>query len=298
MLSAVAAISSTDVWAVGQICTYSNAKTLTEHWDGTAWTVVPSPNEPGLTASTLVAVTAIASNDVWAVGNYEIDSSYEWLTFVEHWNGASWSIVESPNPTGAYESFLNAVAASSATDIWAVGYSVGNNPNTYEVPLIEHYDGSSWTIVTSPFPAPSDYNALYGICVLSDHDAWAVGYANENTHSQNGEALIEHWDGSRWTMVDSPIPGSATLLLSAAAVSSTDIWATGYIQTNNIQFLPVTEYWDGTAWTVVKPPDPGKVAQLFSVATSGGRVFSVGAYSKSAMRFGYMEDPLTLGLIR
>ena len=82
MLFAVGALASTDVWAVGQICTYSNAKTLTEHWDGNAWTVIPSPNEPGLNASTLVAVTAVASNDVWAVGNYEVLGGYEWMTFV------------------------------------------------------------------------------------------------------------------------------------------------------------------------------------------------------------------------
>src|SRR5205085_876417 len=47
MLFAAAAIASNDVWAVGQICTYSTAKTLTEHWDGNTWTVVTSPNEPG-----------------------------------------------------------------------------------------------------------------------------------------------------------------------------------------------------------------------------------------------------------
>jgi hypothetical protein len=297
-LYGVAAVASNDVWAVGQICTYSNSLTLTEHWNGTQWTVIPSPNEPGQNADTLVAVAAVATNDVWAVGNYEILGGYHWNTLVEHWDGTKWSVVESPNPSGAYESFLNAIAVVSPADIWAVGYSVGNNLQTYQVPLIEHYDGQSWTIVPSPFPAPSDYNALYGLTAISANDVWAVGYANENTHGQNGEALIEHWDGTQWNLVDSPIAGNATLLLAATALSSTDVWSVGYIQTGSVQFLPVTEHWDGTSWRVARPPNPGKVAQLFSVAAANGKVWAVGAYSKTPMKFGYMENPRTLTMQR
>jgi len=198
----------------------------------------------------------------------------------------------------SYESFLNAIAVVSPADIWAVGYSVGNNLQTYQVPLIEHYDGQSWTIVPSPFPAPSDYNALYGLTAISANDVWAVGYANENTHGQNGEALIEHWDGTQWNLVDSPIAGNATLLLAATALSSTDVWSVGYIQTGSVQFLPVTEHWDGTSWRVARPPNPGKVAQLFSVAAANGKVWAVGAYSKTPMKFGYMENPRTLTMQR
>ena len=298
-LYGVAAVSSTDVWAVGQICTYSESRTLTEHWDGTKWKVIPSPNEPGLNnASTLVAVVAVSTNDVWAVGNYEVLGGYEWKTFVEHWNGTKWSIVDTPNPSGAYENFLNAVVATSATDVWAVGYSVGNVSTTYQVPLIEHFDGTSWTIVASPFPAPSDFNALYGAVAISADDIWAVGYANENTQSENGQALLEHWDGTQWSLVDSPIAGNATLLLAASALSSSDVWGVGYIQTSDVQFLPVTEHWDGSSWKVVTPPDPGAVAQLFGMEAVNGRVWAVGAFSASPMRFGYMENPRTLALRR
>ena len=296
-LYSVGAIASHDVWAVGQICTYSNSRTLTEHWDGNKWAVVPSPNEPGLNASTLVAVAAIATNDVWAVGNYEIVGKYHWNTLIEHWDSTKWSIVESPNPSGAYESFLNAIAFVSPTDIWAVGYSIGNS-RSYQVPLIEHYDGQRWTIVPCPFPAPSNYNALYGVTAISANDVWGVGYGNENTQAKNGEALIEHWDGTQWKLVDSPIAGNATILLAAAARSSDDVWGVGYIQTSNVQFLPVTEHWNGTRWSVVTPPDPGKVAQLFSVAMANGNVWTVGAYSKTPMKSGYMENPRTLAMER
>ena len=51
------AISPTDVWAVGG---YNfNGRTLTEHWDGTSWSVIPSPSL-GTTDSWLGAVDAIS----------------------------------------------------------------------------------------------------------------------------------------------------------------------------------------------------------------------------------------------
>jgi hypothetical protein len=227
------------------------------------------------------------------VGNYQEQSVYQWNTLVEHWDGVKWSIVSSPNVSGADKNFLNAIAVVSPTNVWAVGYSEGATSAT-DVPLIEHYDGQSWRIVASPFPEPSQFNALYGVTALASNDVWAVGYANENSKGQNGQALIEHWDGARWSLVDSPIAGAATILCSIAAVSSSEIWAVGYIQTRDIQFTPVTEKWTGRSWSVVTPPNPGKVAQLFGVSSANGRVWTVGAYSTSPMSQGYMENPRTL----
>src|SRR5689334_17781737 len=68
VLQAVAGVGANDAWAVGEYIggQYNQWQTLTEHWDGTAWTIVPSPNN--IYNNRLYAVTAIASNDVWAVG--------------------------------------------------------------------------------------------------------------------------------------------------------------------------------------------------------------------------------------
>jgi hypothetical protein len=207
ILNSVAALSTTNVWAVGQVCGYSNAQTLIEHWNGTKWSVVPSPNESGPTASSLAGVTAISNKDAWAVGNYFVVNNYKWETLIEHWDGTKWSIVSSPNIANVDKNFLLAVAAVSSNDVWAVGYAENTARAPYDVPLIEHYDGQSWTIVPSVYPAPSQYNQLYGIAVLAPNDIWAVGYANKNSNGQNGAPLIEHWDGTKWTLVSSPIAG-------------------------------------------------------------------------------------------
>ena len=90
-----------------------------EHWDGSAWSVVSSPNA-GTSHNYLNGVAAVSANDVWAVGYYVNGSNVD-QTLVEHWNGSAWSVVSSPN-AGTGDNDLYGVAAVSATDVWAVGY--------------------------------------------------------------------------------------------------------------------------------------------------------------------------------
>src|SRR5207248_3279171 len=76
-LNAVAAISTNDAWAVGSYSDQQFAgpnQTLTEHWDGSAWSVVPSGN-PGASDDVLLGVAAVSPDDVWAVGYYYDGSS-------------------------------------------------------------------------------------------------------------------------------------------------------------------------------------------------------------------------------
>lgn len=118
ILSAVAAVSSTDVWAVGQ-----GAGALVEHWDGTGWRIVSTPTPAG---KSLSGVTVLGPNDVWAVGNG--DSSGSGSSLTEQWNGKSWSIVPSPNgPAGGA---LAGVASLPNGTLWAVGNQFTADPYT------------------------------------------------------------------------------------------------------------------------------------------------------------------------
>ncbi len=67
-LLGVAAVAPNDVWAVGQSTDFGAGQTLIVHWNGTAWSTVPSPH-PG-TYSVLRSVSAVSANDMWAVGTY------------------------------------------------------------------------------------------------------------------------------------------------------------------------------------------------------------------------------------
>lgn len=98
----------------------------------------------------LEGVSAVSSGDVWAVG-YSRSASGKVSTLAEHWNGRRWTIVPSPDPSGAAVSVLDGVAAVSAGDAWAIGYSA-TGPASATSTLAEHWNGHRWAQVPSPNP--------------------------------------------------------------------------------------------------------------------------------------------------
>src|SRR5678815_4073396 len=99
----VAAISPTDVWAVGgytqsvqgQVLSYA----FSMHWDGKSWTMIPTPQPsacPVCTNVTLWAVDAIGPNDVWAAGDKKVQAPDGFLgthMMVMHWDGSSRTVM-------------------------------------------------------------------------------------------------------------------------------------------------------------------------------------------------------------
>lgn len=218
ILYSVAAISSSDVWAVGQYLPYGNTRTLTEHWDGAQWSIVPSPNINS--ESTVFAGVALASNDIWAVGEDFTGVSTE--TFTMHWDGTQWSIVPSPSP-GQTQNTLYGVAALASNDVWAAGYSYTSGSPSRT--LIEYWDGSAWQVVPSPNMLNKS-NTLEGMGAIAPDDVWAVGFSLQGS-TLDAEPIVEHWDGTQWSMVAlPPVEGGGTLL-GVAGVASTDVWAVG-----------------------------------------------------------------------
>ncbi len=169
-LTGVSAVSPTDIWAVGSYSLGGIALTgltLTMHYDGTAWTVVPSPNIPGGTTfnperTVLNGVAAAGHSDVWAVGNIFTTDGTNGAAKAEvmHWNGTAWTFV----PDAATTNLLSGVTAASPTDVWAVG-----------VNGTEHWNGTAWTAVAIPGGVVNTA-LLTGIsAVPGTGEAWAVG---------------------------------------------------------------------------------------------------------------------------
>jgi hypothetical protein len=129
-LNAVTAIAPNDVWAVGsQIKSttdgVSQYRTLVEHYNGTSWTTVPSPNS-GTGSNELTGVAALAPNNVWAVG-YRLDTSGDIpvaKTLVMRWTGTGWSVVQSPS-AGTGDNLLAGAVAAGTGNVWAWGNSAG-----------------------------------------------------------------------------------------------------------------------------------------------------------------------------
>jgi hypothetical protein len=244
VLNGVAALAHNNVWAVGYEQRGSDTRTLIEHWNGASWTVVPSPNAPIETnTDQLNSVTALAPNDVWAVGNYTPPGppcAVTAYTLVEHWDGTSWQIVPSAN-VNAGTDFNQLVGvsgdlASGSDDLWAVGSDAP--PSNCMQPLqsftlIEHWNGAAWQIVSSANVMPAqEENSLEGVTALSPSDVWAVGAwgSFQSVTPHVPQSLIEHWNGVSWTVTSSPNahPNVDSNVLSAvAAATSNDVWAVG-----------------------------------------------------------------------
>src|SRR5687767_4298198 len=122
---------------------------------------------------------------------------------------------KAPSPNGGFgPNVLAAVDTLSATDAWAVGRY---QQNTVKHPLVQHWDGTEWTIVPTPDVEESEF---LGVAAVAGDDVWMVG-GYENT----GDLLIMHWDGSSISVVPHSIPGVLDRLYAVTAVSTDDVWA-------------------------------------------------------------------------
>jgi hypothetical protein len=280
-LDGVVDISPTEAWAVGIVgIGTANPNQVIEQWNGTAWSVYPGPVFPAGDEPSLYGMTAVSPTDIWAVGNLLVGGASLEALF-EHWDGTSWTAT-----TGQFHGFFRAVSADAANDIWAVGYS-GN------VTFSEHYDGTN---------VGSGPNSLAGVLALAPDNVWAVGYSTASTKPPPNEyevptlTLIEHYDGSSWSVVSSPNVGpnsqyQSNSLRGLTAVSPTDIWAFGsyFAASGSENQMTLLLNWNGTTWTLdpSPDPDPGNFLDdiLFGgVVTAPGSVWIVGS-----------EDPATQG---
>jgi Phosphoesterase family len=276
-LGGVAASSPTDVWAVGDYLPDAAGAnpdatlTLAEHWDGTRWTVVPTPNA-GPNFNSFYGVAA-SEGQAWAVGE-RLNGNYEDRALVESWDGTQWSIDTVPQP-GAERDMLFGASASSPSDVWVVG--------TQEAPgggfesLAEHWNGSSWTAVPTVDPGATE-NLLYSVVAVNADDAWAVGQQVGSTSPDQG--LVEHWDGTRWSVVPTPVETSGTTMFNSVTAAGPDVWAVGQVDSPENGGRPLIEMYDGSSWKIAPlAASVGSVwTSLWGVAASSDGVWAVGSF--------------------
>ena len=248
-----------DCWAVGYHAGDAAFQTLILHWDGSAWTIAPSPSTAPTENNFLHDITCSSETDCWAVGFYDSGSAYQ--TLAVHWNGETWALAASANTSPTQENRLSAVTCNSATDCWAVGRHF---TGTAYLTLVQRWNGSAWSIVSSPNSDGAPENNLLGVTCASADDCWAIG-----TYGAGGgtaQPLIEHWNGSAWSIVGSPAPTSAAqnynFLRNVVCTSSTNCLAVGYafIEGKNRTLI---ERWDGQEWTIAASPNTSETQSNF-----------------------------------
>lgn len=271
---AVAAVSQRDVWTVGNYLPDSPGSNqdatlaAAAHFDGSKWTVTPVPDS-GPNFNTLFGVAAVPGR-AWAVG-VALDGSYAAHSLVEAWDGRSWHSAVTPRLGGLRDTLYSA-AAVSAGDVWAVG-DQQHQDGTFGT-LIEHWDGTRWSVVPSPDPGPAG-NHLYGVAAAGPDDIWAVG-------QQDGQAadtpLVEHWDGHSWLRADARPPGLTDGLLQAVAVSGGEVWAAGQSDDAAHQARPLVEHLACGNWSAEQPAGLGTAfSDVTGVAVSNGTPWLVGS---------------------
>jgi hypothetical protein len=269
-LYAVSASSPTDIWAVGQ---------STIHFDGAKWSAFPAPKNPGNNTSALQGVANISPTDAWAVGGTNASSSTGVNQLIEHWDGTQWSLFPGPVFGSTDQPYLFGLAAINANDIWAVG-DVVNTANGLLFFLFEHWDGTSWT---KTLTADGDSGFLLGASSDATNNVWAVGYSG--FLNESSKTLVFHYDGTAWKTVASANAGIADQLNAVTVLTPNNIWAVGsYFKAEHSASLTLIEHFDGTAWTVVPSPNIGPANnnqqnRLFGItALSENDIYAFGSY--------------------
>jgi hypothetical protein len=249
-LAGVSCVSASSCTAVGHysVTIEGNEQTLAESWDGSTWSIVPSPNSGS--GSTLAGVDCISASSCTAVG----DSSAG--TLVESWDGSTWSVVPSPN-VGTESNILSGVSCVTASFCTAVGASYSFDGAQI---LVETWDGSTWSVASS---GGSEETSLDSVSCSSASSCTAVG-SSSNSSLEVDQTVAELWNGSTWSMVTSPDQRVFTDELGGVScVSASFCTAVGSAFTGGFQteapgmgvLKTVAELWNGSTWSLVHSPD-------------------------------------------
>ena len=212
---------------------------------GSGWSVQPSYSFGSLD-NILAGVSAASATDAWAVGAYYPSSSNVLATLAQHFDGTRWTAYPLPN-VGVQENCLLAVSMPSPGTAWAVGYFV--NGKFQQQTLIEHFNGSVWSVVPSPSPGALQ-NILYGVAAISSSDVWAVGGQEDSMGVWH--TLTEHWDGFAWSVIKAMDAGSSgNQFYAVTALASNDVYAVGQQSGAEFPSTALIEHWNGKVWSVV-----------------------------------------------
>ena len=288
ILQAVSMPAPGKAWAVGD---YTNGKfqqqTLIEHFDGTVWSVVPSPS-PGANQNILYGVAAISDSDVWAVGASQ-DANDVWHTLTEHWNGTAWSVVNAVD-AGTNGNQFYAVKALASNNVYAVGQQAGVGfPSSA---LVEHWDGTSWRVVTSPADASASAlplgltatassltlvgeqetdtapytsyvvsgaasalsiqstptmgtgeNDPFAVTIANDGSTWVVGWAIDPTTDLHNPLVLQGVNGT-FSLVSVPNPsnGGDSGFAAITTIPGGGMWAVGVTATSKSNYSTLIEF--------------------------------------------------------
>jgi hypothetical protein len=309
---------TTTAWAVGYYYDSNLAanRTMTQRFNGTSWSIVPSVNASATGYSQLNRVDATSTSNVWAIGSLVeryngtnwvamsspagvaprgldvVSPSEVWIAgysgsaaTVAQWKNGTWTTRYTQASTGRHLTVFEAIAVDAAGQVWAVGWD-----RDYDAPgrpvssLVVHFNGTSWTREATPNPA--NRNTLMDVVALANGEVFAVGVAQDTSGGGiTPRSLMLRRTGGTWSSLTVPKgeTGSQDQLLSVAAVSSTSVWSVGYYSSpSSGLYEPLLVHWtaNGGAGTLaVSHPSPALTVSALTSgvsATSAGNLWAAG----------------------
>src|SRR5579862_3582399 len=216
------------------------------------------PMRPWLAKGSLVALALVS---LVALSSVAISAYAHELTPHHEPLGPGWTIALGAQ-VKAPISYLSAAATLTSTDAWVGGQDFTDGaPAT----LFEHWNGKRWSSVSSPSPG-NEFDYITAMSADHSNDVWAVGFYMSLNTNGNTSPLIEHWNGTRWSNVASPIPshGVQTELNGVTALSATDVWVIGSYLVSGVGLpIPFVEHWNGMHWSFAALPGIGSSYYLY-----------------------------------
>jgi hypothetical protein len=249
-LGAVACTGAAHCLAVGA---YANSSgtilTLGELWNGTSWSLLPTPNAPGVGNGALDGIACPAPAQCVAVG-YSTSPN---LPLAERWNGSTWSLTPTATLPAETSPGLQGIACPTAFRCFATGGYVPAGvatPGAQPQNLIEAAIGASWSVQAGP-PDPGDNGSLSGVSCVAANDCVAAGTTS------HGEPMIETWNGNLWSLAPVQYPANPGIGLNGVSCASATFCVAVGSYFNGSATDGLIEMWSGSgSWTMATMGDP------------------------------------------
>jgi len=241
-----------------------------------SWRIVPTP---GLIPDNALSAAAVVSKQLaWAVGTegYASNGSNPGTPLILRWNGTRWSRARLP---GSWQGGLAAVAASSATDAWALG----TNASALLIAHLLHWNGHGWRSSAVPDFGGS-INADINLAAAPGGRAWI------STDNGGKSTVLFSWNGTSWKPQSYPCPHWGCGLIKITARTGQDAWAVGNYVNSAGSGGPLALHWTGSSWTTTPVPfiKDGYLTGVFGISSTNA--WAVGAVFGSAAMLLYHWD--------